>query len=86
MSVEYRPFDWELHESQRNPQVVAWLRKNHNQAVTEEEFIAAMRGFKQYTKGSKRKYSPSHLRQAYHHLKNRFGFFHEQGCAPAPTA
>lgn len=73
-----KQFDWEYAKSiTKNPTKLNWLWLNHNQKITEEDFMVSMQGFRSLSSAKKKykSYSIRNLKYKYRKLKENFGFF-----------
>ena len=70
-------FNWDILASQRNPAVVAWLKKHHKDPITLEQFIEAMQSLRDLSSHPKKakRYAPSALKSQYKRLRTGFNFF-----------
>ena len=72
-----KTFNWDILATQRNPAVVAWLKKHHQDPITLEQFIEALQSLRDLSthRRKSKRYAPSALRQQYNRLRKSFNFF-----------
>lgn len=69
MKNDMKTFDWEIAKQSHRLETLEYLRATHNKKITEDEFVAGMKDLKLPRQ------SPSHCKQMYRSLKEKFGFF-----------
>jgi hypothetical protein len=69
-------FNWEYAEKHFNPQHYLWLKMNHKQPFTEEEYVSSMLELKTYSLSPKKQetYKPINLRKNTRDLKRSLDF------------
>ena len=71
-------FSWKLYRGMtKNLPKYEWLKENHMNPYTEDQYVVIMKSFRDSSIARKRcdKYSPYTLRHRYRYLKEHFGFF-----------
>lgn len=75
-----KPFDFAHQDFLRHQESVRnWFKEHYHKPVTEDEYVAAMRGLRKdgHGKRVRRNRCPSNLRRNYRALNEKFGFFLE---------
>lgn len=57
----------------RNIKVRVWLKENRAKSISEEEYIVAVKPLCSKSR------APSHLKKEYRNLRDKFGFFKQNG-------
>jgi hypothetical protein len=72
-----KKFNWKYAEKHFNPQHYLWLKMNHTQPLSEEEYVRNMLELKKYSLSSIKEltYKQSNLKKEYRRFKNKFKFF-----------
>ena len=68
-------FNWENCKAHASPQRYNWFEQNHDQPITEEQYLETAQMFKKFSKGKPKYYSPNRTKKTYHYFKKTFGFF-----------
>jgi len=72
-----KEFDWDHLKQEASTARYEWLRENYNKPISEDDFIIAMKGIKEFSTSRHRGrcYQPYNLKKHYKNLKSVFNFF-----------